>query len=532
MTVYRCSLDLEYVNLAEVMERQVVAQGWNALGDLSPLLLIPPEEIREEVHHRFNAHCQGPWQPAIGLTFRYLLDKISPGDIILGTAGQQIISICEICECTTYRYDVDHEYAHGLCPVNWIPIEEFLAAQPNVVLPNLAARNLGIRRVKNHIHAFQQAMQQFHNDHPDAQGIGAPQELCAAWQEYRQAHPETQCNEQQIADCRQHERLRMISSRFDEIKSALSLSGQVILCGPPGTGKTHVAKAYAETHYQGNFEIVQFHPSYNYEDFVRGIQASTADQGGQVPVLRYDTVHRVFSKLCNRASMPENAGQKYLLIIDEINRAHLAAVLGELIYALEYREQPIRTPYRVPGGEYALTVPANLHIIGTMNTADRSVGHIDYAVRRRFAFVPMLPSEEVIKSHYNRHDHLRSVALALYNSVARLFTSPERSRLSPEFHKDDVQPGHTYFLVDLDRATASNHLCERLILKFVYQVLPLLREYVKDGVLTGEDIQLQITDGPTIPLSDPFDGALMRKLIDLCPRAPEGVANGGNGEGG
>ncbi len=132
----------------------------------------------------------------------------------------------------------------------------------------------------------------------------------------------------------------------------------------------------------------------------------------------------------------------------------------------------IRTPYKVDG-TFDLIVPKNLYIIGTMNTADRSIGHIDYAVRRRFAFMPMRPDRRIIEQVVPV-GKLRQSALQLFDEVARLFD--DKGALTGDFFADDVQPGYTYFLAKS---------CEDLLGNFIYQVLPLLHEYVKDGVLTS-----------------------------------------------
>ena len=133
-----------------------------------------------------------------------------------------------------------------------------------------------------------------------------------------------------------------------------------------------------------------------------------------------------------------------MLIIDEINRAHLAAVMGELIYGLEYRGSPVSTLYAVDTSRN-LIVPPNLKIISTMNTADRSIGHIDYAIRRRFVFVPVTPDPEVITCQPHVDEATRGCALTLFAAVAKLFDSKDGC-LAPDFYKDDVQIGHTYFL--------------------------------------------------------------------------------------
>ena len=167
--------------------------------------------------------------------------------------------------------------------------------------------------------------------------------------------------------------------------------------------------------------------------------------------------------------------KKYVLIIDEINRANLSSVLGELIYALEYRGEEVESMYKI-GEDNKLILPPNLYIIGTMNTADRSVGHIDYAIRRRFAFVDVLPKD------LSEEDNI-SFDTELFYSVEKLFDT----NLSPEFEKKDVQLGHSYFI---DKSKDGGSMNIRL----EYEIKPILFEYVKDGVLIGDDIKKQIED--------------------------------------
>ena len=250
-----------------------------------------------------------------------------------------------------------------------------------------------------------------------------------------------------------------------EIRALLDQFGQVILHGPPGTGKTYAARNVAAALLRDNgdatvdidnnprFALVQFHPSYNYEDFVRGVQVKTDD--GQVV---YETVNRVFGQMAEKAA--SDSDKAFAMVIDEINRANVSAVLGELIYALEYRGKPVKTPYELGGGR-ELSVPANLKIIGTMNAADRTIGQIDYAVRRRFAFVHCPPDRSVLKTE---------VAGEFFDLADGLFVP---DYLSPDYDADDVKIGHTYFLAD----------GAELARNVIYQVVPILREYLKDGVL-------------------------------------------------
>jgi hypothetical protein len=408
-------------------------------------------------------------------SFRSLLCNIAAGDIVIAYVGVNPVGICQICDCFTYLYDnghddSGHEYAHCLFGVEWVDWVDFTAfvdghGGPNVhpgnaLVPGIVCNNVHVPEIEQEWAAYRAANM--------PAGPCSP-EILARCHELAAAAPD---------DCAETLAYWRSISMYQEIEAALNLKKQIILYGPPGTGKTWVAKQFVHHHWNlptDRYNIVQFHPAYNYEDFVRGVQVTTVNNEVQ-----YNTVDRIFSKMCSDAS--GDPSNKYVLIIDEINRANLAAVLGELIYGLEYRGDPVRTPYEVDG-IYNLVVPENLYIIGTMNTADRSIGHIDYAVRRRFAFVPMAPAVRVITQEVPEEGGLRASALLLFNAVSNLFRG-EGSALAADFFADDVQPGHSYFLAktrDADELILSR--CEALLMDFVYQVLPLLHEYVKDGVL-------------------------------------------------
>ena len=164
---------------------------------------------------------------------------------------------------------------------------------------------------------------------------------------------------------------------------------QVIFYGPPGTGKTHVARELA-AHLAGDDDrvnLVQFHPSYAYEDFVEGYRPATLDDGAAGFELREGPLKRLAAEA--RQALDET----FVLIIDEINRGNLSKVLGELYFLLEYRDARISLQYSADD----FSLPKNLWIIGTMNTADRSIARIDSALRRRFHFVPFFPDEPPIK---------------------------------------------------------------------------------------------------------------------------------------
>ena len=234
---------------------------------------------------------------------------------------------------------------------------------------------------------------------------------------------------------------------------------------------------------EGKYKIIQFHPAYSYEDFVRGISAKTNEKGD----VNYKVENRILAEFAEEAF--DNPKGKYILIVDEINRANLPSVLGELIYALEYRynhekdnkkEASVESVYDISENEEepdrVILLPDNLYIIGTMNTADRSVGHIDYAIKRRFAFVDVPPTSDAIDNMV-KDSAVNAKAKSLFSKVADLFNEDETKTvyLQSDFKAKEVQLGHSYFLAETEKL---------LKLKLEFEIIPLLNEYVKDGILS------------------------------------------------
>ena len=179
-----------------------------------------------------------------------------------------------------------------------------------------------------------------------------------------------------------------------EVETLLTEKKQVIFQGPPGTGKTYVAQKLAR-HLAGSEErvtLVQLHPSYAYEDFVQGFRPTLKDRQAGFE-LRDGPLLQAAEKARSDAD-----NNKHFLVIDEINRGNLAKVLGELYFLLEYRDESIRLQY----SDEPFSLPSNLYIIGTMNTADRSIALVDLALRRRFYFVEFHPDEEPVKGVLGR----------------------------------------------------------------------------------------------------------------------------------
>lgn len=243
---------------------------------------------------------------------------------------------------------------------------------------------------------------------------------------------------------------------FDEIVKLLknSKKKQLILQGPPGTGKTFIAQRIARyiTQNDNLIETIQFHPSYSYEDFIEGYRPK---ENG------FELSDGIFKQFCTKARSGQD--NNYVLIIDEINRGNLSKIFGELLYLLEYRNQRVRLTY----SQKEFYLPENLYIIGTMNTADRSLAIMDYALRRRFYFKNINCQTGRLKDWLIENncqintDNLLDAINSMNNAIEMAM------------HCSDYNIGHSYFMREkLDKESLKE------IIDF--GVEPLLHEYFFD----------------------------------------------------
>jgi 5-methylcytosine-specific restriction protein B len=254
------------------------------------------------------------------------------------------------------------------------------------------------------------------------------------------------------------ERLHVPVAWLQECIELLRDRPQLIFYGPPGTGKTYIAQELA--HHlttEANVKIVQFHPAYSYEDFFEGYRP-TSQSGGQVG---FALTAGPLRSLVDRAN--ENPDAVYVLIIDEINRGNLAKIFGELYFLLEYRDKSIDLLYSSDNTE-PFSLPKNIIILGTMNTADRSIALVDAAMRRRFAFLPLHPSEAptngILRSWLSAKKYPAEVADLLDELNARI-------------DDPDFKIGPSYFM----RTSVSDTGGRGLERVWRTAILPLLEEH-------------------------------------------------------
>lgn len=308
-------------------------------------------------------------------------------------------------------------------------------------------------------------------------------------------------------------------------------TGAVILQGPPGTGKTHatrellkeviaeresdkavndcqwskIAGGREAPHHDDDvvekarekpvvWDIVQLHPGYSYEDFIRGMGTKStkndpAEEGG----VHFESRDRILVELAEMARKLED-DQPVVLILDEINRCNLASVLGELILTLEKDKRskpgkeasgwPVQLQYPAPDDEgdggNSFTLPENLWLIGTMNTADRSLAMVDYAIRRRFRFIDVLPDAGAIDNFYGQFDDVE------WAEDAAEVAGKVLEGINEHIDESRLEVGHSYFLVSPEDVEEFAEWCDKIAEKIVFEVVPLLREYHREGRLAVE----------------------------------------------
>ena len=270
-----------------------------------------------------------------------------------------------------------------------------------------------------------------------------------------------------------------------QVKKLVEARRYVVLQGAPGTGKTRMAKMVAE---DGELVFTQFHAETTYSDFIYGIRPrvennlqengadKTSARGKRIvdSNLEYEGVRGAFVEAIETAENPKNKNKKVYLIIDEINRANLSNVLGPIFYLFEPTMADTTAEVLICPGLKRKKLPDNLYVIATMNTADKSLGIVDFALRRRFAWYTMNP--HVIKADRG------------YTFCADAFI--EMKEIFDKYAADDelnLMPGHAYFVTkennDKTSYASNDKISEQMGMRLEYEVMPLIKEYLADGFI-------------------------------------------------
>ena len=257
----------------------------------------------------------------------------------------------------------------------------------------------------------------------------------------------------------------MSEKDYTKLRSLLQNKKNIILQGAPGVGKTFSAKRLAYSMIgekdESRIEFIQFHQNYSYEDFMMGYRPN--EDGG------FELKKGVFYNFCKRAQ--SNPDKDYFFIIDEINRGNLSKIFGELLMLIEkdYRDTEIKLAYN---GEM-FSVPSNLYIIGMMNTADRSLAMIDYALRRRFSFYEMTPGFDT--EGFKKYQE--SIGNDKFDKVVNAIVSLNHDIINDDSLGSGFCIGHSYFC-----SSKPNDINDLWLENIVeYDIKPMLREYWFDN---------------------------------------------------
>ena len=415
-----------------------ICVAWDEVGDLSQFETKEAFRARFEEAFPYNGHLPQARRKGNEL---WALTELEPGDLVVANRGiSRVLAVGEVVE-PGYRWaDERSEYRHTVA-VEWDPTYD------QSVAPQKHWATVTVAKV-----------------------------------------PDTLLK--QIVSGKGPEPV-VVDPVYGRIAAALERKGQLILYGPPGTGKTYQARRFAvwwllkqigrkgadavlgdsdrlraaerdlsqadsgRTASVGPLTRVTFHPSYTYEDFIEGFRPQAGGAGGLSLALE----DGLFKRVCRAAQA--NPGRPYLLLIDEINRGNVAKIMGELLTLLERDKRGLTLT--LPQSKESFSVPPNVYLLGTMNTADRSIKLLDAALRRRFAFIECMPDTELLHGAAVGELALDDFLDGLNQRIAR-------------FEGREKQVGHSYLLVDGQPVDEVDEFAAR----FREEILPLLQEYCYD----------------------------------------------------
>lgn len=426
-------------------EGAFVAVGWPALGDLSDISKSAEdkENLKKQLkkHYKYIPTVLGKQSAQL---FRFVAG-IHEGDYVLAANGATILGIGRVKG--EYFYAPGSSFPNRL-PVDWLCTKEWKLPIREGLMTTV--HEIGKEHFENLIEIERVLLEEL-EPKPTSSKPGPPP----------------------------------LTGIVERIESALERKGQVILFGPPGTGKTYWAEMAARelasrSRFQKSWENLgdseqgearhavwtcTFHSAYGYEDFIEGYRPT--EKAGH---LMYELKDGIFKKLCGEAARAP--GKNFYLIIDEINRGDVPRIFGELLTVIEKTRRSHPVMLATSGENFQ--VPKNVFVIGTMNTADRSIALLDAALRRRFGFVELLPDSTLLKD------------AAPAGIPLRLWLNAVNERLLEKLRRDarNLQIGHAYFMHDGHPIRENS----RFVATVRDELIPLLEEYCYEDYEVLESI--------------------------------------------
>jgi len=411
--------------------RGIMGLAWGELGDLRAYA------SRLDLERQLLQTSSGPGRPTNDvLALWQFANEMKPGDVIFAKRGiKEIIGRGVVTG--DYLYDADAEHYRNVRGVRWTHKGNWSLDKP-----------WSVRKTLTEITDYTDRLAQLKALVEEEDGACDGEEMPAPLVEY----PVEKFLEEVYMDRR----------GYDAIVGLLKTKMNIILQGAPGVGKTYAAKRLAYSMMgvkdTSRVKLVQFHQSYSYEDFIEGYRPSGAG---------FELVKGVFYSFCRKAA--DDQDNDYFFIIDEINRGNLSTIFGELFMLIESDKRGPEYKLQLLYSHELFCVPANVHIIGMMNTADRSLAMLDYALRRRFAFVELRPAFD----SDGFRDYCSGLGNSRFEALVREVVALNKAIAADESLGDGFCIGHSYFC----NMKPENCTDAALASIVEYELIPMLKEY-------------------------------------------------------